>query len=128
LQLSLQLIFLFVLKASAQLFFPTKNRRVQKQNGFLLFSKHGIRVREEFYAYAILWINWTPPLPSTQREERLRERERIPESVFLNLLRSPGIDSQPGRLVWYDNSIYRTGPPGYIFSRNRFLRIDSWAT
>jgi hypothetical protein len=32
LQLSLQPILLFVLEASAQLFFPTKKMRVQKQN------------------------------------------------------------------------------------------------
>ncbi len=34
------------------------------------------------------------------------------EPVFVNLLRSPGIDFQP---------ICRTGPPGYIGWRNRFL-------
>jgi hypothetical protein len=27
----------------------------------------------------------------------------------------------------YDNPIFRTGPPGYIGWRNRFLAIDSWA-
>ncbi len=46
------------------------------------------------------------------------------ETVFVNLLRSRGIDSQPreGRYP-----IWRTGPPGYIAWRNRFLGIDSWA-
>jgi hypothetical protein len=47
------------------------------------------------------------------------------ESVFVDLLRRPGIDSQPGGPV--RNPIYRTGPPGYIGWRNRFLGIDSWA-
>jgi hypothetical protein len=41
------------------------------------------------------------------------------EPVFVNLLRSPGIDSQPGR---YDNPIWRTGPSGNIGWRNRFLK------
>jgi hypothetical protein len=57
--------------------------------------------------------------------ERLREflrgREKPRESngetvhtepVFVDLLRRPGIDSQPGGPV--RNPICRTGPPGYI--------------
>jgi hypothetical protein len=48
------------------------------------------------------------------------------EPVFVNLLRSPRIDSQPGRLVRQPNLICRTGPPSYISRRNRFLGIDSW--
>ncbi len=47
------------------------------------------------------------------------------EPVFVDLLRGPGIDSQPGGPV--RNPICRTGPPGYIGWRNRFLGIDSWA-
>jgi hypothetical protein len=47
------------------------------------------------------------------------------ELVFVDLLRRPGIDSQLGGPV--RNPIYRTGPPGYIGWRNRFLGIDSWA-
>ncbi len=47
------------------------------------------------------------------------------EPVFVDLLRRPGIDSQPGGAV--RNPICRTGPPGYIGWRNRFLGIDSWA-
>jgi hypothetical protein len=43
-----------------------------------------------------------------------------PEPVFVNLLRSPGIDSQPSGPVQVDNPICRTGPPGYIG-----WRIDS---
>jgi hypothetical protein len=39
------------------------------------------------------------------------------EPVFVDLLRRPGIDSQP---AGYDNSIFRTGPPGYKGWRNRF--------
>jgi hypothetical protein len=34
-----------------------------------------------------------------------------PEPVFVDLLRGPGIDSQPGGPV--RNPICRTGPPGY---------------
>ncbi len=49
----------------------------------------------------------------------------IPEPVFVDLLRRPGIDSQPGGPV--RNPICRTGPPGYIGWQNRFLGIDSWA-
>jgi hypothetical protein len=47
------------------------------------------------------------------------------EPVFVDLLRRPGIDSQPGGPV--RNPICRTGPPGYTGWRNRFLGIDSWA-
>jgi hypothetical protein len=47
------------------------------------------------------------------------------EPVFVDLLRGPGIDSQPGGPV--RNPICRTGPPGYIGCRNRFLGIDAWA-
>jgi hypothetical protein len=49
-----------------------------------------------------------------------------PEPVFVDLLRSPGIDSSMAGL--YDNPICRTCPPGYIGWRNRFLGIDSWTT
>jgi hypothetical protein len=35
------------------------------------------------------------------------------EPVFVDLLRSPGIDSQPGA-GRYDNPSFRTGLPGYI--------------
>jgi hypothetical protein len=48
-----------------------------------------------------------------------------PEPVFVDLLWRPGIDSQPGGPV--RNPICRTGPPGYIGWRNRFLGIDFWA-
>jgi hypothetical protein len=47
------------------------------------------------------------------------------EPVFVDLLRGPGIDSQPGGPV--RNPICRTGPPGYTGWRNRFLGIDAWA-
>jgi hypothetical protein len=46
-------------------------------------------------------------------------------SVFLNLLRSPGIDFQPGGR--YDNPFCRTRPACYMGWLNRFLGIDSWA-
>jgi hypothetical protein len=42
------------------------------------------------------------------------------EPVFVDLLRRPGIDSQPGGPV--RNPSCRTGPPGYIGWRNRFPR------
>jgi hypothetical protein len=47
------------------------------------------------------------------------------EPVFVDLLRRPGIDSQPSGPV--RDPICRTGPPGYIGWRNRFLGIDSCA-
>jgi hypothetical protein len=47
------------------------------------------------------------------------------EAVFVDLLRGPGIDSRPGGPV--RNPICRTGQPGYIGWRNRFLGIDAWA-
>jgi hypothetical protein len=46
--------------------------------------------------------------------------------VFVDLLRIPGIDSQPGGPV--RQPYCRAGPPGYIGRRNRFLGIDFWAS
>jgi hypothetical protein len=43
-----------------------------------------------------------------------------PEPESVGLLRSPGIDSQAWRPL-YDNPLSRTGPPGNIGWRNRFL-------
>jgi hypothetical protein len=43
-----------------------------------------------------------------------------PEPVSVDLLKSPGIDSQPGVPVRQTFLSYR-GPPGYIGCRNRFL-------
>jgi hypothetical protein len=48
---------------------------------------------------------------------------REEEPVFVNLLRSPGIDSQPSWPVRRPYLAYRTGPPGYIGWRIRFLGI-----
>ncbi len=46
-----------------------------------------------------------------------------PEPEVVNFLRSPGIIfSLAG---WYDNPVWRTGLPGYIDWRNRFLRIGT---
>jgi hypothetical protein len=56
---------------------------------------------------------------------RCRRLLLVPEPEFVNLIRSPGIDSQPGGPVNYP--IWCTGPPGYISWRNLFLWIDSWA-
>jgi len=72
--------------------------------------------RRPTYMYAIR----TPSPPEPKGEGK-----NSPESVFVDLFRRPGIDSQPGGPV--RNPICRTGPPGYIGWRNRFLRIDSWA-
>ncbi len=48
------------------------------------------------------------------------------ETVFVNLLWSPGIDpSLAGR---YSNPICRTGPPDYIAWWSRFLGIDAWGS
>ena len=63
-------------------------------------------------------------LVSVQREtleqkERKCFSRRCPEPIFLNLLRSPGIDSQTGGPVRHP--YWRTGPPGYIGWQNRFL-------
>jgi hypothetical protein len=46
------------------------------------------------------------------------------ESVYVNLFKSPGIDSQPGGPVRQPYLTYR--PAGYIGWRNWFLGIDSW--
>jgi hypothetical protein len=48
------------------------------------------------------------------------------EPVFVDRLRSPGIDSQPGGPV-HENPFCRTGPTGYIGWRLRFLGIGSLA-
>ncbi len=40
------------------------------------------------------------------------EETQVPEPKFVNLLSSPGIDSQPGGPDPYDNSIRRTGRDG----------------
>jgi hypothetical protein len=47
------------------------------------------------------------------------------EPVFVDLLRIPGIDSQPGGTV--RQTVCRTGLPGDIDWWNRFLGINSWA-
>ncbi len=61
-----------------------------------------------------------------KRNKRPSSNSLTSEPVFVNLLRSRGIDFQPcaGR---YDNPIWRAGPPAHIGRRNRFLGIDSWA-
>jgi hypothetical protein len=55
--------------------------------------------------------------------QRFSSPSKRTEPVFVGLVRSPGIDSQPGGPV--RNPVSRTGPTGYIGWRNRFLRIDS---
>jgi hypothetical protein len=65
-------------------------------------------------------------IPELHKRLKIRAQpttdRQIPEPVFVNLLRSPGIDSQPGMAGRYNNNpICRTGPPGYIAWRNRFL-------
>ncbi len=53
--------------------------------------------------------------------------EQGPEPEFVNLLRSPGINSQLGVPVRQPYLTYHTDPSGYIGWRNRFLGIGSWA-
>jgi hypothetical protein len=48
-----------------------------------------------------------------------------PEPVFVNLLRSPGIDSQPDGSVRQPYLSYRTARLHKLV--DRFLGIDSWA-
>ncbi len=56
------------------------------------------------------------------RSPRIYSKEPIPpEPVFVDLLRSPRIDSHRVGPVQYNNPFCRTGPPGYIGWRNRFL-------
>jgi hypothetical protein len=47
------------------------------------------------------------------------------EPVFVDLQGAQKSIPSPGGSV--RNPICRTGPPGYIGCRNRFLGIDSWA-
>jgi hypothetical protein len=58
-----------------------------------------------------------------KRKEKCNTR---PELEFVNLLRSPWIDSQPGWSVRQPYLTYRP-PRSYIGWRNRYLGIDSWA-
>ncbi len=50
------------------------------------------------------------------------ERDVRSESVFV------AQDSIPSLAGQYDNPIWRSGQPGYIGRRNRFLGIESWAS
>jgi hypothetical protein len=50
------------------------------------------------------------------RPESSREGGPGPEPVFVDLVRSPGIDSQPGGPV--RNPVSRTGPPGYMLAES----------
>jgi hypothetical protein len=52
--------------------------------------------------------------------------KQAPEPVFVNLFRSPGIDSQPSVPIRQTCLSY-TGTPGYIGWGNGFLGIYSWA-
>ncbi len=64
----------------------------------------------------------TVPLTDNPNPTRLLAPcSKIPESEILNLLKSPGIDSQSG------GSTGLSGPPGYIGWRNCITGIDSWA-
>ena len=70
------------------------------------------------------WSRTSPSLPSYAiRFLAHIDCYKIPEPIFVNLLRSPGIDSQLAG--WYDNPMFRTDPPGYIVWWSRFLGIDS---
>ncbi len=68
------------------------------------------------------------PLQLRQPDQRPQGKKSSlqPEPEFVNLLRSPGIDSQPGGPLRQPClALYRTGPPGYLGWRSRFLGIDS---
>ncbi len=78
-----------------------------------------------------LWQFWWEGLHTNTNFKNIKFGEnsffiRI-QSPNLNLLKSPGIDSQPGRPVVYNPINRRSYPPSYICWRNRFLGIDSWA-
>ncbi len=62
----------------------------------------------------------TPGLPSVHEPERRHGSSRVPEPLFVNLLRCPGIDSQrrAGRTTQF---IVGADPPDYTGWRNRFL-------
>jgi hypothetical protein len=62
----------------------------------------------------------------TCEKDKTELRHVLSKDVFANFLMSPGIDSRPGGQV-QQPCLCRTGPPGYIGCRNRFLGIDSWA-
>jgi hypothetical protein len=64
----------------------------------------------------------------TECEEREEGNDsaKMLEPVFLDLLRSLGVDSQHGGPVRQQYLSY-TGPPGYIGWRNLSIGIDSWA-
>ncbi len=85
----------------------------EKSQRYSQLKVHGIRIWIQKY----FWKCWVLNLKSMLI--------RNPEPDFVNLLGSPGIDSQPGWPV-RKSYIGRTGPLGYIGWRNGFIGIDSW--
>jgi hypothetical protein len=71
----------------------------------------------------VSYLSCTDPGLSLGAARKLKQDLSHPEPIFVNLLRSPGIDSQSGGPV--RNPTCRTGPPGNIGHRIRFLGIDS---
>jgi hypothetical protein len=61
-----------------------------------------------------------PGLPSVYGPERRHGSSRVPEPLFVNLLRCPGIDSQR-RADTTTQFIVGADPPDYTGWRNRFL-------
>ncbi len=78
-----------------------------------------------FVLFCLLFIGMTPYWECTSSS--LRCFLSWTEPVFVNLLRSPGIDSKPWRAGTTTLFVLLARPPGYIDWRNRFFGIDSWA-
>jgi hypothetical protein len=69
-------------------------------------------------------LSWSPGIGSRPGRPRYYNpfwHTCLREPEFVNFLRSPLIDFQPGGPLW--QSYLTTGPPAYIGWRNRFLRI-----
>ncbi len=62
--------------------------------------------------------------PKVRKNKAKDDKGIWTKPVFVDLLRSPGVDFQPGGAGRYDNPICRTGPPVW---QNRFLEIESKA-
>ena len=118
-------VFIFSSKTSVLPWFSLKQAENELKTNHVSDQRLSLGQNARFQKWAFsacfqdendLFINLSTGLP---------KRSANTEPVFVDLLRRPGIDSQPGGPV--RNPICRTGPPGYICWRNRFLGIDFWA-